>query len=251
MTNPTDQTAADAPPAEESTPEEPVIDTSVIDEADAEGERSGPLTITVVSDFICPWCYVGLTEIERLYRNWEIELDWLPFFLDPSIPPEGRTRSPQGQGGPETPLEARGKRLGLEFPRGRAFTPHTILSLQASEFARAHGTTEQVIDFHRRLFYGYFTEFENLMEIDMLVGHAEEAGLDGPALRQALTAGTYLQETNEAIEQAYSLGVEAIPTFVIAEKYAVVGAQEYDTLERVMEQLQVKRREVPLPDPRA
>ena len=47
------------------------------------------------------------------------------------------------------------------------------------------------------------------------------------------------------------MGVQAIPTFILDERYAVVGAQEYDTLERVMEQLKAKRRETPLPDPRA
>ncbi|MEI6137319.1 MAG: DsbA family oxidoreductase [Chloroflexota bacterium] len=219
--------------------------------AEEEEERTGPPLVTVVSDFICPWCYIGLTEIEKLYRNWEIELDWLPFFLDPSIPPEGRTRRPTGKGGPETPVEARGKRLGLDFKRGRSFTPHTILALQAGEFARAHGTTQQVIDYHRALFRGYFTDFENLMEIDVLVKHADEVGLDGDALRAALENGTHLQETNEAIEQAYAIGVEAIPTFVVNEKYAVVGAQEYETLERVMVQMNAKRREVPLPEPTA
>ena len=233
-------------PGQETAVTNAPADTQVVTE-----EHTGPVLVTVVSDFICPWCYVGLTEIEKLYRNWDIALDWVPYFLDPSIPPEGRARAPQAADAPETPVEARGKRLGLEFRRGRTFTPHTILALQASEFARAHGTTEQIIDYHRGLFRGYFTDFENLMEIDVLVRHAEAVGLDGAALREALTTGAYLDDTNEAIEHAYAIGVQAIPTFIVDEKYAVVGAQEYDTLERVMEQLNAKRREVPLPDPHA
>jgi len=190
-------------------------------------------------------------EVERLYRHWEIELDWAPFFLDPSIPPEGRPRQPQAPGSPETPVEARGKRLGLDFRRGRTFTPHTILSLQAGEFARNHGTTQQVLDYHRALFRAYFTDFENLMDVDVLARHADTVGLDGAALRQALADGTYAGDTTEAIEHAYAIGVQAIPTFIMDEQYAVVGAQEYETLERVMEQLHAKRREVPLPDPHA
>src|SRR5690606_41224911 len=50
------------------------------------------LKITVVSDFICPWCYVGLETIDRLWQEWDVTLDWAPYFLDPTIPPEGRTR---------------------------------------------------------------------------------------------------------------------------------------------------------------
>lgn len=214
-------------------------------------ERTGPVRLTVVSDFICPWCYVGLTEIERLYRNWEIELDWAPFFLDPSIPPEGRTRAAQPADAPESPLEARGKRLGLDFRRGRTFTPHTLLALQASEFARQHGSTEQVIAYHRALFRAYFTDHENLMDPAVLVRHAAAAGLDGEALRDALANGTHEAAVNEAIEQSYAIGVQAIPTFILDEQYAVVGAQEYATLERVMEQMQGRRRATPLPDPQA
>ena len=190
-------------------------------------------------------------EVERLYRNWDIELNWAPFFLDPSIPPEGRPRQPQAPGTPETPVEVRGKRLGLDFRRGRTFTPHTILSLQAGEFASQHGTTQQVIDYHRALFKAYFTDFENLMDAEVLVRHAEEVGLDAAAMRDALANGTVAQEVNDGIEHSYAVGVSAIPTFILEERYAVVGAQEYDTLERVMEQLKAKRRETPLPDPHA
>jgi predicted DsbA family dithiol-disulfide isomerase len=190
-------------------------------------------------------------EVERLFRNWEIELDWAPFFLDPSIPPEGRPRQPQAPGSPETPLETRGTRLGLEFRRGRTFTPHTLLALQAGEFARQHGSVQQVLDYHRALFKAYFTDFDNLMDPDVLVRHAEAVGLDGAALRVALADGTHVDEVNEGIEHAYAVGVQAIPTFILDERYAVVGAQEYETLERVMEQLQARRRETPLPDPRA
>ena len=190
-------------------------------------------------------------EVERLYRHWEIELDFAPFFLDPSIPPEGRARAPQAPDAPETPVEARGKRLGLDFRRGRTFTPHTIPSLQAGEFARQTGTVQQMLDYHRALFVAYFTDHENLMDVDILVRHADTVGLDGAALREALANETYLPVTNEGIEHSYAIGVQGIPTFILDDQYAVVGAQEYDVLERVMENLHVKRREVTLPDPHA
>ena len=116
---------------------------------------------------------------------------------------------------------------------------------------REHATTQQQLDFHRALFKAYFTDFENLMDAEVLVRHAASVGLDGDALRQALADATYLDQTNEGIEHSYAIGVQAIPTFVVDEQYAVVGAQEYDTLERVMENLHAKRRETPLPDPNA
>ena len=66
------------------------------------------LKVTVVSDFICPWCYVGLEVIDRLWQEYDFELDWAPFFLDPSIPPEGRSHAPRTPlDAPQTDLERR------------------------------------------------------------------------------------------------------------------------------------------------
>ena len=185
-------------------------------------------------------------EVERLYRNWDVVLDWAPFFLDPSIPSEGRARTPQTTADtPKSPMETRGDSLGIEFRRGRSFTPHTLLALQAGEFARQHGTTEQVIAYHRALFKAYFTDFENLMSADVLVRHATSAGLDGSALRAALEQGTHLEETLAGIEHSYEIGVTGIPTFILNDQYAVVGAQDHATFEQVFERLGARRRETP------
>ena len=206
------------------------------------------LKMTVVSDFICPWCYVGLEVIDRLWQEYDFELDWAPFFLDPSIPLEGRTRPPRiALDAPKTDLELRAEHEGIDIRRGRTFTPHTHLALQASEFARQHGDTRAVIDFHRALFKAHFTDQENLMEVDVLVRVAEATGMDGEALRTALADGTYREEVDRGIEQSYAVGVTGIPTFILNDRYAVVGAQTYEVFERVTAQLEVPRR-TPRPD---
>jgi len=201
------------------------------------------LKMTVVSDFICPWCYVGLEVIDRLWQEYDFTLDWAPFFLDPSIPPEGRTRPPRiPLDAPKTDLEIRGEHEGIDLRRGRTFTPHTHLALQASEFARQHGDTRTMIEYHRALFKAYFTDQENLMEPDVLVRAAESCGLDGEALRAALEAGTYRKEVDRGIEHSYAIGVSGIPTFILNDQYAVVGAQTYEVFEQVMAKLGVPRR---------
>jgi predicted DsbA family dithiol-disulfide isomerase len=183
-------------------------------------------------------------EVERLYQDWEIALDWAPFLLDPSVPPEGKERRPQTAADtPKSHLEERGESLGIEFRRGRTFVPNTRPALQAAEFAREHGTTEQVIDYHRRLFKAYFTDFENLMDVEVLVHHAEPAGLDAAAMREALETGRYADQVEQGIADSYNRGVSAIPTFIIEDRYAVEGAQDYSTFEKVMERLGVRRRE--------
>ena len=182
-------------------------------------------------------------EVERLYANWDIALEWAPFLLDPSIPPEGKERRPQtSPDSPKSHLEERGESLGIEFRRGRTFVPNTRPALQAVEFAREHGTTEQVMDYHRCLFKAYFTDFENLMDVDVLVRHGEAAGFEGTALREALDTGRYAQQVEQGIADSYNRGVSAIPTFIIEDRYAVEGAQEYETFEKVMNRLGVRRR---------
>lgn len=205
------------------------------------------LKITVVSDFICPWCYVGLEVIDRLWREWDITLDWAPFFLDPTIPPEGKTRQPRmAEGDPKSDLELRGEALGIDFRRGRTFIPHTHLALQASEFAHQHGDTRTVIAYHRALFKAHFTDFEDLMDAEVLVKHATAAGLDAEAMRTALAEGSMVETVDRGIEHSYAIGVQGIPTFILNDEYAIVGAQDYATFEKVMDRLGISRREVPL-----
>src|SRR5690606_11398423 len=102
---------------------------------------------------------------------------------------------------------------------------HTHLALQASEFAHEHGDTPTVIAYHRALFKAYFTDFEDLMDVEVLVKHARAVGLDGDALRAALADGTYRAQVDEGIEHSYAIGVQGIPTFILNDQYAIVGAQ--------------------------
>jgi len=202
------------------------------------------LKITVVSDFICPWCYVGLEVIDRLWQKYDFDLDWAPYFLDPTIPPEGRERAPTTTADtPKSDLEKRAESEGIEIRRGRTFTPHTHLALQASEWARDQGDARTVLDYHRALFHLHFSAHENLTEPDVLAGAATAMGLDGDDLSAALAEERYKQRVDEGIEHSYAIGVSGIPTFILNDQYAVVGAQTYDVFERVMAEMGVEPRE--------
>lgn len=208
-----------------------------------EVEAPARASIIVVSDFVCPWCYVGLQEIDRIRQEFEVDVEFAPYLLDPSVPPEGRHREPYTKPGePPTQLEQRGATLGIDFKRGRTFHANSHLSLEAAEFATEHGRTWE---FRRALFKAYFEDLANIGDIDTLVALGESAGLDGPALREALTDRRYRDLVDEGIEWSRAIGVTGVPTFVINEQYGVVGAQEYPVLVNVMEQLGVPRREQP------
>ena len=180
-------------------------------------------------------------EVEKLRRDYDLDVRWAPFLLDPSIPPEGRSREPRTKpGDPPTDLELRGRRSGIAFRRGRTFTPSSLLSLEAAEYAQDCGHDGDAL--HRALFRTHFEEDGDLGDLDTLVRLGAEAGLDADGLREALESRRYRGRVADGIGWARAIGVTGVPTFIFDDRYGVVGAQEYDVFERVMEQLGVPRR---------
>ena len=181
-------------------------------------------------------------EVERIQQNWDVDVEWVPFLLDPSIPPEGREREPRTTlDSPKSQLEERGDSLGIEFRRGRTFTPNSMLSLQAAAFAQERGTREQQHEFHKAMFETHFTSLGNLGELDTLKELASGVGLDADAMAAALADGRYLEQVDKEIDWARSVGVTGIPTFILNGQYALVGAQPYEVFEQAMEQLGAER----------
>ena len=205
-----------------------------------EATRPGEISLLVVSDFICPWCYVGLVEVEKLEQaHPDINVRWVPFFLDPTIPPEGRTREPTTT--PDTPksdLELRGESSGILFRRGRRFTPNTHRALELQEYAYSKELEKPAIDsLHRELFKSHFDRHLDISNIDVLTDIAGNNGLDKDDARDALANGRFRDEVDAGIEWSRAVGVTGIPTFIFNNQYAVVGAQEYPVFERVVSRL--------------
>jgi len=170
-----------------------------------------------------------------LQREYDVEVRWAPYFLDPSTPPEGKPRKPQTRpDDPPTRIEAMGEELGLHFSRGRTWTSNSHLALEATEFAAETPAAEA---FHRAMFKAYFDDLEDIGAIDTIVRIAETAGLDGPALRDALETGAFRQQVDDGIDWARQAGVTGVPTFIIADRWAVVGAQDYNVFESMMKKL--------------
>lgn len=170
-----------------------------------------------------------------MQREYDVEVRWAPYFLDPTTPPEGKPRKPQTRPeDPPTRIEAMGEELGLRFSRGRTWTSNSHLALEAAEFAAERPHAEA---FHRAMFKAYFDDLEDIGTIDNVVRIGEAAGLDGTALRQALETGEYRQQVDDGIQWAREAGVTGVPTFIIADRWAVVGAQDYSVFESLMKKL--------------
>ncbi len=204
----------------------------------ADAELSLPLPILVISDYVCPWCYVGMGEVERLREEYDIAITWLPFELHPGGPPEGRQRpahDDDGRNETRSYLKQRAEALGLPFERTEV-TPTSRKALEATEFAREAGEVE-FERFHHRVFGAYFGEGRNIGLPDVLCELAVECGLDAEALRAALDAGTYGERVEGATRWAKEAGIHTTPTFLIGEEYALEGAQEQQVFRQAMEQI--------------
>ena len=165
-------------------------------------------------------------------------MHFAPFLLRPETPHEGmparRIVPPEA---PPTAMEQRGEALGIEFRRGRVWSSYSHLAPQPPEYAFQTSDFETAWAFHRRLFKAYFTELENIGDVDLLVRLAEEKGLDGTELRAALTDRRLEREVDEGIAWSRQIGVTAIPTFVFNQRTGMVGAQELPAFREMMQRV--------------
>lgn len=158
---------------------------------------------------------------------------WLPFELHPEVPHEGRSlvdvfgpaAAPRLQMTLQH-LQERTRELGLPL-RPPTHLYNTRRALRLSEYAREQGRMEQL---HSLLFGAYFAEGQNLDDDGVLAAAAVGAGLDLDAALAAAGREEYDERINQAMAQARSLGINSVPTFIINNRYKVVGAQPYEDL---------------------
>ena len=196
---------------------------------DARPERQA-LHVKLVSDYICPWCYVGLARLERLRQEFEVTLTACAFDLRPGIPPEGIAREEASKGKTYPPgyldnLRQTALDAGIDLKRP-PLVPNTRKAHEATEFARDNGGDLWAVQ--RALFHAYFEEEQNIGDTDVVVRACEDAGVNADALREALDAGRYSEEIEKQMEWSRSNGVTGVPTTIFNGRFAVVGAQDFD-----------------------
>jgi len=193
--------------------------------------------LTIFSDYICPWCYVGQGPVEKLKTEYDIDVDWRPFYLRPDTPPEGmdlpdyvlRARA----SGSEERLQQLAEMHGMKFVSTERIY-NTRLAHEATEYARLHG---KLNEFHKVVFRKVYAESQDPSQWDVLRSAAEEVGLDGADMQQVVESGTYTEEVANQVQQAYQIGVTGVPTYVINDKYAIVGSQPYEVFKNALTQI--------------
>lgn len=112
--------------------------------------------------------------------------------------------------------------------------PNTRIAHEATEYAREHGKDQE---FHRIVFHKYYAEGQDIGRWEVLRVAAEEAGLNADDLEREVTAGRYTVTVAEYIKDAYAKGVTGVPTYILNDRYAIVGAQPYEVFEKALQQL--------------
>lgn len=201
-----------------------------------------PIRLLVVSDYICPWCYIGFSRIEQLRTEYDIDLNLGAYELRPGIPPEGISRAEASKGRTYPPgylenLRTLAAESGIDMKRP-TLVPNTRKAHEATEFAKEHGKSWEI---HRALFHAYFEDERNIGETDVVCEVAAATGLDADELRRALDGRRYADDVEQQLAWARSVGITGVPTAIFNEKFAIVGAQEYAVVKDVASRIAAGR----------
>ena len=192
------------------------------------------LTIDMVSDYACPWCYVGKRRLEVALAQCpdiEASVRLLPFQLSPNIPREGIDRKEHmisifGEAKAES-IANNESGIGLDddlvirYVEGSK-SPNTLSTHVVSHYALTQGKQS---DFAEKVFEAYFAQGENIGDHQVLLQLAEESGLAVDDLAEALASGQGEAELQQQISQLKAKGVTGVPFFIINDKYGFSGAQ--------------------------
>ena len=162
-------------------------------------------------------------------------MEWRAFELHPEVPPEGSVlqRDPERVRLSRQALATMAQEAGLEItPRDKV--SNSRLALEAAEYARPQG--ELFDRLHLGLFGAYWREGRNIGDPAVLAEVGQAAGLDGPGLAKALADRTFHDAVQQQLDEARSLNILAVPTFIFDGRFAVQGAQPYELFKRVMEE---------------
>jgi predicted DsbA family dithiol-disulfide isomerase len=206
-----------------------------------------PLKIDIVSDVVCPWCYIGKSRIEKalqLAADVPVEVHWRPFFLNPWVPREGISRedylttkfgSVDAYKGIAGRVVAAADEEGLTYrPELVKRQPNTTDCHRLIHWADAKGKAAEM---KQRLMEMYFRDGGDLTDTEVLVQAAADCGLDAEQVRGRLATEEDVALISAQAKEASDKGISGVPTFVFAQKYAVSGAQPADQLARAIRQV--------------
>jgi len=204
-----------------------------------------PVRIDVVSDVVCPWCFVGKRRLEKaiaLNPDNPVEVHWRPYFLNDWIPRQGISReqylttkfgSPERYKDIAQRVSAAAAAEGLTYAMDKiSRQPNT---LDAHRLIRWAGEIGKATEMKQKLMDLYFTMGADLTNSAVLVQAAADVGLDADTIRETLASDKDVAEVEREALSAKEAGIEGVPCFIFGGKFAISGAQTPEFLAEAIE----------------
>ena len=205
-----------------------------------------PLAVDVISDVVCPWCFIGKRRLEqalRLVPEVEVELRWRPYQLAPELPSQGIPRddyltakfgSVERSRQMFQRVAAAGAEDGIAFAFDRiTVSPNTLDAHRLILWSRTAGTQDALVE---ALFHAYFIEGANLASRDTLIAIGADHGLDRALLTELFASDADIERTQRDIESARRIGVTGVPFFIVGGRYGIAGAEAPETIAGALRQ---------------
>ncbi len=203
------------------------------------------LSIEVVHDLVCPWCFLGQRRLLRTLRRRPdllFSITWRPFLLNPDMPRAGMPRADyvvRKFGGEErarrlySSITEIGEAEGLFFRFDRIRrTPSSVDAHRLVRWATGFGRGAEMVE---ALFSAHFTDGRDIGELSVLVAVAFACGLNGAAAQAFLLSDAEVEMVHGENLRAHRLGINGVPCFVIGSRNAIAGAQEPEVIERLLD----------------
>lgn len=218
------------------------------------------MQIDVISDTVCPWCFIGKRRLTRAMAARPaiaFDVKWRPYQLDTQVPREGMDRQaymrlkfgddPMKIVEMHKLIAAEGEKEGIAFDFGAiARRPNTLDSHRLIRWAESQGVQDDVVE---RLFIAYFENGEDIGEIRVLADIADMCGMDGVEIAQMLESDDDRALVEREDQIAREMGVTGVPAMIFGGKLAVAGAREPEVLVSVIDRVsEMQAGAVPAPD---
>jgi predicted DsbA family dithiol-disulfide isomerase len=205
------------------------------------------MQIDVISDTICPWCYIGKRRLERALKlrpQMEFEIRWRPFQLDPTTPMQGHDRkahliskfgSIEKLAQIQATLEDAGRAEGITFAFDRITrTPNTLNSHRLIRWSHSLGLQDDIVE---GLFRAYFCEGRDIGDTKVLAEVADVLGMDGELVEELLNSDSDIESVTQQDSMARKFGVQGVPSFLIGGRNLITGAEDAEALASMIDRV--------------
>jgi predicted DsbA family dithiol-disulfide isomerase len=208
---------------------------------------TAPIKLDVLSDPICPWCYIGKTHLDKALAevgDHPFVIEWHPFQLNPDMPEDGMDRREYLErkfGGKDNAVRVYGQiaehaeNAGIEIDLAAIKkTPNTVNAHRLIHWAGIEGKQNEVVD---ALFSAYFKEGRDIGDTETLADIADSIGMDAAVVTRLIKTDEDAQNIRDRDAHSREMGVNSVPTFIVGSRHAVPGAQPPELWIKVIKEL--------------